>query len=193
MSSIEPLTLVGVAVALAMDAFAVALATGAGLGRAGPRQYFRLAWHFGLFQALMPVIGWACGLTVRYWVEHYAHWVAFGLLMFVAQGMFRSAFSDSGHTRAVKDPTRGLSLVLLSVATSIDALAVGFSLSVLKVTIWIPALIIGVVAGAFTACGIYLGALFGRTVLGRWAELAGALILVAIGIKIVWSAHGFQW
>ncbi len=177
--------MLAIAVALAMDAFAVALATGAGLASVKPRQCFRLAWHFGFFQALMPVVGWTGGLTIRAWVEHYAHWVAFALLVFVAQGMFRSAAGGREQNRPLKDPTRGMSLIMLSVATSIDALAVGFSLSLLEVAIWIPALVIGIVAAAFTTLGIYLGAVFGRTILGRWAEMAGASVLVLIAIRMV--------
>lgn len=179
------LNLFAIAVALAMDAFAVALAIGAGLAGVKPRQCFRLAWHFGLFQAMMPIIGWTGGASLSSLVEHFTHWIAFGILIYVAQGMFRSAIKGPEQNRPLRDPTRGVSLVMLSVATSIDALAVGFSLSLLDVAIWTPALVIGVVAALFTAMGLLLGAVCGKTVLGRWAELAGALVLVAIGIKII--------
>ena len=81
-----------IAVALAMDAFAVALGTGVILNRLTGRHLFRLGFHFGLFQAMMPVLGWSAGLSVQSWIEDYDHWVAFGLLAFVAQGMLRAAF-----------------------------------------------------------------------------------------------------
>jgi len=81
-----------IAVALAMDAFAVAIAAGVTLKKISFRQHFRLAWHFGFFQAMMPVLGWWAGLYVRGWIEDFDHWVAFGLLAFVAQGMLRAAF-----------------------------------------------------------------------------------------------------
>lgn len=174
------------AAALAMDAFAVAIAAGVALKSVSPRQTFRLAWHFGLFQAMMPVIGWSAGLTVRSHIEAYAHWVAFALLAFVAQGMLRSAFRRSKTEQATKDPTRGMSLVILSLATSIDALAVGLSLSLIDISIWTPALIIGLVAGAFTVAGMHLGKMIGSMAhLGRWAEATGGIVLLAIGLNIL--------
>ena len=174
------------AVALAMDAFAVSIASGVALKSVSPRQTFRLAWHFGLFQALMPVIGWGAGLTVRSRIEAFDHWIAFGLLLFVAQGMLRSAFKGEAPDENTKDPTKGMTMVMLSVATSIDALAVGLSLSMINVSIWTPALIIGLVAGAFTTAGMHLGKLIGRvSQLSRWAEMAGGIVLLAIGLNIL--------
>jgi manganese efflux pump family protein len=179
-----------IAVALAMDAFAVAVAAGVTLRSVSFRQYFRLGWHFGLFQALMPIIGWAAGLTVRQAIEAYAHWIAVALLLFVAGGMLREAFRGGDPDCTFKDPTRGLTMVMLSVATSIDALAVGLSLSMIQVTIWTPALIIGLVAGLFTLAGMYLGKTIGCVPrLRRYAEILGALVLVAIGVNILFQ-HG---
>lgn len=180
----------GLAVALAMDAFAVAVAAGVTLKSVSPRQTFRLAWHFGLFQAMMPVVGWSAGLTVRSHIEAYAHWAAFALLVFVAQGMLRSAFRGEKNEATAKDPTRGMTLVVLSVATSIDALAVGLSLSMINISIWTPALVIGLVAGAFTTAGMHLGKMIGSVAkLGRWAEMTGGVVLLAIGLNILWG-HG---
>lgn len=180
----------GLAVALAMDAFAVAVAAGVTLKSVSPRQTFRLAWHFGLFQAMMPVVGWSAGLTVRSHIEAYAHWAAFALLVFVAQGMLRSAFRGEKNEATAKDPTRGMTLVVLSVATSIDALAVGLSLSMINISIWTPALVIGLVAGAFTTAGMHLGKMIGSVAkLGRWAEMTGGVVLLAIGLNILWD-HG---
>jgi manganese efflux pump family protein len=184
------LNISAIAVALAMDAFAVAVATGVTLRSVSYRQYFRLGWHFGLFQALMPIIGWAAGLTVRRAIEAYDHWIAFGLLLFVAVGMLREALRGSDPDCTVKDPTRGMTMVMLSVATSIDALAVGLSLSMIQVTIWTPALIIGIVASLFTLTGMYLGKTIGCIPrLQRYAEILGALVLVAIGVNILFE-HG---
>jgi putative Mn2+ efflux pump MntP len=178
------------AIALAMDAFAVSIAAGVALKSASPRQTFRLAWHFGLFQAMMPVIGWSAGLTVRSRIEAYDHWVAFALLVFVAQGMLRSAFKGEQARADTKDPTKGMTMVMLSVATSIDALAVGLSLSMINVSIWTPALIIGLVAGVFTTAGMHLGKVIGSmTQLSRWAETTGGLVLLAIGVNIL-REHG---
>ena len=179
-----------IAIALAMDAFAVAIATGVTLRCVSYRQYFRLSWHFGLFQALMPIIGWAAGLTIREAIEAYDHWIAFGLLLFVAGGMLREAFGADEEECSLKDPTRGYTMVMLSVATSIDALAVGLSLSMLQVTIWVPALIIGIVACLFTLFGMYIGKTIGNIGrLRRYAEVLGALVLVAIGVNIL-HEHG---
>lgn len=178
------------AVALAMDAFAVSIASGVALKTVSPRQTFRLAWHFGLFQAMMPVIGWSAGLTVRSYIEAYEHWVAFALLSYVAQGMLRAAFKGEKNEDETKDPTRGVTMVMLSVATSIDALAVGLSLSMIQVSIWTPALIIGLVAGIFTTVGLHLGKWIGSvSQLSRWAEMTGGIVLLAIGVNIL-REHG---
>lgn len=175
-----------IAVALAMDAFAVSIAAGVALKSISGRQTFRLAWHFGLFQAMMPIIGWSAGLTIRSRIEAYDHWVAFALLVFVAQGMLRSAFKAEASEADTKDPTKGMTMVMLSVATSIDALAVGLSLSMINVSIWTPALIIGLVAGAFTTLGMHLGKMIGSMdQLSRWAETTGGTVLLAIGVNIL--------
>ena len=184
-------TIIIIAVALAVDAFAVAIATGICLPKVSFRHMFRLAWHFGLFQAGMNILGWAAGLSVRTYIEGFDHWLAFGLLAFVGGRMISEALgTDGGPDKCAKDPTRGRSLVLLSIATSIDALAVGLSFAVLKITIWFPALVIGVVATAGTAIGIHLGHAVGTaTKLGRNVEIIGGLVLIGIGIKILLE-HG---
>ncbi|SIN74992.1 manganese efflux pump MntP [Halodesulfovibrio marinisediminis] len=180
--------LVSISIALAMDAFAVAIATGVALKRVSSRQTFRLAWHFGLFQALMPIIGWYLGSTVRSSIEAYDHWIAFGLLGYIGFKMIRESFDKDEESQG--DPTRGMTLVVLSVATSIDALAVGFSLSMLGLSIWWPALVIGVVALLFTAVGLHLGKSVSEAKgIGSYAELVGGIVLIGIGIKILWE-HG---
>jgi manganese efflux pump family protein len=180
------LNIIAITIALAMDAFAVAIATGVRLKRVSLRQFFRLAFHFGLFQAMMPVIGWAAGLTVRASIERYDHWIAFGLLAFVGVNMIREAFKMEQDAREKHDPTRGLTLVMLSVATSIDALAVGLTISMLQVAIWFPALVIGLVAGGFTVVGLHLGKSVGSAErLSPVAEILGGLVLLGIGINIL--------
>ena len=184
------LTVLGIAVALAMDALAVALAAGVSLQSVSLRQTFRLAWHFGLFQALMPVVGWAGGLTVRSAIERYDHWVAFCLLAVVGGNMLKGAFEGDGGDRRRKDPTRGLTMVMLATATSIDALAVGLSLSMINVSIWMPAAIIGIVALVFTAAGMHLGRLISSAPrFSRYAEAAGGIVLFIIGFRILHD-HG---
>ncbi|MFC1830332.1 manganese efflux pump MntP family protein, partial [Thermodesulfobacteriota bacterium] len=137
-----------------------------------------------------PVIGWAAGLSVRVYIEQFDHWVAFGLLAFVGGNMIRGAFQNDEDDKEPKDPTRGMTLVMLSVATSIDALAVGLSLSILNVSIWAPALVIGIVAGTFTIIGLQIGRRIGSlTRLRHYVEAMGGIVLVVIGIKIL-HEHG---
>jgi putative Mn2+ efflux pump MntP len=184
--AIDTLTLLGIAVGLAMDAFAVAIATGIVLGEVSGRQTFRLAFHFGLFQFLMPVIGYLAGMTVERWMEAYDHWLAFVLLGFTGGKMVYEGICDGEEEgNGGRDPTRGMSLVVLSVATSIDALAVGVSLGVLHSDrIVYPGVVIGIVACTFTAAGLHLGKRLGM-VFGKRMEVAGGLVLVGIGAKIL--------
>ncbi|HVP14605.1 MAG TPA: manganese efflux pump MntP family protein [Terriglobales bacterium] len=168
-----------------MDAFAVAIVAGLSHGRASPRRVFRLAFHFGLFQALMPVLGWSVGYAVHSRVARIDHWIAFALLLAVGVHLaWSAATTRPGERHPRMDATRGWSLVLLSVATSVDALAVGLSLAMLGATIVVPALVIGVVAAAFTAAGMMLGERLG-ILWGRRAEVLGGLALIAIGVKIL--------
>lgn len=178
-------SLLALACALAMDAFAVAIVSGLTLNPLTRRHVFRLAFHFGLFQALMPVIGWAAGKAVHSYIAAFDHWIAFGLLGFVGGKMLWGALHGEGDEERPKgDPTSGWALVVLSVATSIDALAVGLSLAVIGADIVVPAVVIGLVAAAFTAAGMVLGRRIG-TLWGKRVEVLGGAILVGIGVKIV--------
>jgi putative Mn2+ efflux pump MntP len=181
---------IAIAIALAMDAFAVSVAAGVTLRRVSGRQTFRLSWHFGLFQAMMPIIGWGAGLTVQELISSFDHWVAFGLLVLIGGRMVVGAiYDDREHVKGA-EPTKGWSLVILSVATSIDALAVGLSLAMLRISVWIPALVIGLVAGMFTAGGIHIGGYVGRRLrVARYAALIGGIVLLAIGVRIL-HEHG---
>lgn len=191
----ETWALLVTAVALAIDAFTVAVASGLTLGTVDGRQTFRLSFHFGFFQSLMTFLGWAAGLTFRSLISAVDHWVAFGLLFFVAARMMIHAVrgdeeGEAGKDRKPKDPTKGASLVLLSVATSIDALAVGLSLSLLAVSIIAPVIVIGITALVLTAVGLHLGRFVRSTAgLGRTAEVLAALVLLAIGLHIL-HEHG---
>ena len=185
--------IVAIAVALAMDAFAVSIATGVCLKEVSPRQAFRLSWHFGLFQALMPIIGWSAGAAVHAYMAAFGHWIAFGLLSLIGLNMIREAFKPEDCEITPKDPTRGLSLVMLSIATSIDALAVGFSVSMLDISIWFPAFIIGVVAALFTIIGLQIGKRIGAlTPIGFYAELLGGLVLIGIGMNVLYQQGVFS-
>lgn len=178
------LSLIAIACALAMDAFAVAIVSGLTLDSLTGRHVFRMAFHFGLFQALMPVIGWIAGSAVYRYIAAADHWVAFTLLAFVGGRMIWGAVHNGEEKKSLNDPTSGWTLVLLSMATSIDALAVGLSLAMIGSEIIVPAIIIGLVAAAFTCGGMFLGRRVG-TLWGRRVEALGGMTLVAIGIKIV--------
>ncbi len=187
MSAIE---IIALALALAMDAFAVSVAAGVTLRQVSGRQTFRLAWHFGLFQALMPVVGWAAGLTVADLIESFDHWVAFGLLAVIGGRMVLGAVRGEAEEVGGREPTRGATMVMLAVATSIDALAVGLSLALLHLSVWIPALVIGLVAGVLTAAGIHLGGFVGRRLaVARYAAGIGGLVLLGIAVRIL-HEHG---
>jgi putative Mn2+ efflux pump MntP len=177
--------IVFIAVGLAMDASAVSLVAAASGYAGNPRAVFRLSFHFGLFQFFMPVIGWMLGITVARYITFVDHWIAFGLLAFVGTRMIRSGWQPSNEIPA-KDPSRGLSLVMLSFATSIDAMAIGLSIAILNVSIWYPSVIIGLVTSALSLVAIRVGKRLGKAI-GHRMEIIGGLILIAIGVKVLIS------
>lgn len=176
--------ILAVAVGLAMDAFAVSLGAGATVFANNGRARFRLSFHFGLFQCLMPIAGWALGTTVAPYIASVDHWIAFALLACVGGRMIRSALSGGDEAAYARDPSRGRTLVMLSVATSVDALAVGLSLAMLDVGIWYASVTIGVVTALLSLAGIRLGNRLGSR-FGRRMEVVGGLILLAIGVRIL--------
>jgi len=168
-----------------MDAFAVSIAAGLAIDGVTPRHVFRIAFHFGFFQFMMPILGWLGGSVISMRVVAYGHWLAFGLLGMIGVKMLLDARSSTGRDARV-DPSRGWMLVILSLATSIDALAVGLSMAFLQVSVWMPCVVIGLVAALFSAVGIT----FSGRVLRRWgrmADLVGGCILILIGVRIVVS------
>ncbi len=180
----DNITLILIALGLAMDAFAVAVAASLPLDRLSVRRVFRLAFHFGLFQALMPILGWLAGRRLGSYLDGFDHWIAFGLLTFIGTKAIVEAVRDKGGVENRGDATRGMTMVGLSIATSIDALAVGISLAMLRVDIWYPCAVIGVVACVLTAIGMLLGKRLGA-IFGRRIEILGGLILIGIGTKIL--------
>ncbi len=172
-----------IAISLAMDAFAVSVAAGTSNWMDGKRAKFRLSFHVGLFQFMMPVIGWYAGIRIAPLISAVDHWVAFGLLLFVGSHMIIGAFKEEEH-RLKTNPSKGFTLVLLSVATSIDALAIGFSLAMINVDIWYPSVMIGVITSALSLAGIYLGRYFGEKI-GPRMEIVGGVILILIGLRIL--------
>lgn len=179
------LQIVLIAVGLAMDAAAVSLGAAASGYANEPRAVFRLSFHFGLFQFMMPVLGWLLGIGVEQYVSSVDHWIAFGLLAYVGAKMIWSGIKPSDQNLK-SDPSRGFTLVMLSVATSIDALAIGLSLAMLKVSIWYPSVAIGIITAVLSVAAIKLGNRLGAA-FGQRMEIVGGIILVAIGLRIVLS------
>ena len=177
------LKLVGLAIGLAMDAFAVSLTSGLTMRKLKVRYALRIALFFGVFQALMPIIGYLAGLSIRTMIESFDHWVAFGLLAFVGGKMLFEAIFMKEEDREINPDDFGL-LLMLAIATSIDALAVGLSLSLLKIEILMPAVLIGVVTFALSFMGVYLGRRIGH-LFEQKIEILGGLVLIGIGIKIL--------
>jgi putative Mn2+ efflux pump MntP len=167
-----------------MDAFAVSLAVGSTRQEIRPRPLFRLSFHFGLFQFLMPVVGWFVGSRVDQYVQSVDHWIAFGLLGYIGVRMIRESRASDDDDKQKSDATKGWTLVGLSVATSIDALAVGLSMGLLGIDVWFPSMIIGLAAAGMTAFGMLFGKKLGQQ-FGHKMELVGGIILIGIGLKIL--------
>jgi putative Mn2+ efflux pump MntP len=150
-----------------------------------PRAIFRLAFSFGLFQAVMPVFGWLLGSAVVDYISAWDHWVAFTLLALVGVNMIRSGL-DANEERMSTDPSRGLTLITLSIATSIDALAVGLSFCVLDMKILIPCILIGVITFVMSVGAVKIGTIAGEVV-GKRVEILGGVILIGIGLNILFG------
>ncbi|MBN2041829.1 MAG: manganese efflux pump [Spirochaetes bacterium] len=178
------LSVIIIAIALAMDAFSVSISAGMIIKNPDFRQYFRLSFHFGLFQFMMPVIGYFIGAYVEDYIKDYDHWIAFGLLFFIGSRMIYEAFSKKAE-ESRKDPSRGIRLIVLAVATSIDALAVGLSIGVLNRPILLPGIIIGVICSLFSITGITIGKNLSKV--SNKAEILGGILLIIIGIKILFE------
>jgi len=179
------ITIFIIAVGLAMDAFAVSIASGVTLKCFQARPAFRVALFFGGFQAIMPVLGWLAGSSFKQYIEAYAHWVAFGLLAFIGGKMIYESFVIK-DTESKCDPNNITTVFILAIATSIDALAVGLSFSVLQVQIITPVIIIGIVTFLLSLAGVYIGGKFGSLFENK-IELLGGLVLIGIGVKILFE------
>jgi putative Mn2+ efflux pump MntP len=168
--------------ALSMDAVAVSISSSIAARRVEWPQAVRMAACFGVFQAAMPALGYACGLAFRGWVEAVDHWIAFALLALIGTKMIYE--SRRGHEDSQSDPFSTHRLLLLSVATSIDALAVGVSFSLLGVSLLPTIAVIGAVTFALCLPAVWLGKRLGRLMAKR-AEMLGGVVLIIIGLKIL--------
>ena len=177
-----------IAVALAMDAFSVSLTKGFTLKNITLKQILWFGVFFGGFQSLMPILGWTLGVQLQLIVSAVAPWIAFILLVLIGANMIRESFSDDLDDD--EDTFSFAELILLAVATSIDAFAVGVTYAVLKIDILIPVIIIGLVAFIFTIIGIYLGKKIGDY-FGDKFEILGGVILILLGCRILLEGLGF--
>lgn len=168
------------AVALSMDAFAVSI--GLGAKKNAPNLALRAGVFFGTFQALMPFIGYLGGKGVLGWIEAYTHWVAFGLLALIGAKMIYEGLHE-GIEEDISRVTNKMMLVL-AIATSIDAMAAGFSLTLLNVNPYVACLVIGAVTFAFSVAGVFVGNKSG-TWLESKAEIFGGIVLILMGIKFL--------
>ena len=177
------ITILLIAVSLSMDAFAVAVTYGLSLEKSRVRNALKIAAFFGGFQAVMPLIGWAAGLVLENFISSIDHWIAFALLVFIGCKMIYEAFKKAEDREKFNTLTISM-LLLLSIATSIDAFAVGISFAFLKVAIITPVIIIGIITFLLSFAGVFIGSKLGH-IFERKIEILGGLILIGIGVKIL--------
>lgn len=180
-----------IGVGLSMDAFAVSVCKGLSMRKVNKKQTLVIGLFFGGFQALMPVIGWALGVSFEKYITNVDHWIAFVLLVIIGANMIREALSDKEEETETEldPPLRIKEMFLLAIATSIDALAVGVTFAFLKYPIAEAAAIIGCTTFVLSVIGVYVGNIFGKKYEKR-AEIAGGIILIGIGVKILLEHMG---
>lgn len=178
-------TILLIALGLAMDCFAVSLGIGTSPIKKDARTVFRLTFHFGLFQGLMTFLGWLAGSSIVDLISNFDHWIAFGLLVWVGGRMIRESLSTKEEEDPC-NPSRGKTLIMLSVATSIDALAVGLSLAFVDGSILVSSLVIGATSVLLSLLGLFIGGRLGCK-FGKRMELVGGLVLIGIGLRVLIS------
>jgi len=181
---VEFLAVLALAIGLAMDSFAVSLGVGAA-GRANDlRSRVRLAFHLAFFQGLFTVLGWLAGHTLARYISDFDHWIAFALLAYVGGKMIWSGLHPSKGQYDQIDPSRGRMMVVLSIATSIDAMAVGLSMALIHEPVWLPAVVIGLVTFFLSGLGVVIGNRL-EEAFGKKMEILGGIILIGIGLRIL--------
>ena len=170
-----------IGVGLSMDAFAVAVCKGLSLKKITPKNAVTVALYFGIFQGVMPVIGYFLGSTFSRYVTKFDHWIAFGLLLIIGGKMIYDSVKGN---ESADDKLDVKTMLLLAVATSIDALAVGITFAFLEANIFVSASIICAVTFALSLLGVLIGKKFGEKLKNK-AEIAGGVVLILIGVKIL--------
>lgn len=173
-----------IAFGLAMDCFAVSLSCSISTPCLKKEQALRIGLFFGFFQGAMPVLGWLLGKSFYNSVSAIDHWIAFSILAIIGIKMIVEALKD-GLDKQNFDIRSPKILIMLSIATSIDAFVVGMSFAFLKVDILTAAISVGVITFLVSVFGVFLGKKFGTIIKSKWAEIAGGIILIGIGIKIL--------
>lgn len=173
------------ALGLSADAFAVSMSSGLMIKNIKINKALKIALFFGVFQALMPLIGWAAGLTFRDFLARFDHWVIFALLGFLGAKMIYEALQDEEEERKF-NPLDLYTLLVLAIATSLDALAAGLGLSVIKIPIMLAVATIGLITFSLCLAGVFIGHKFGN-LFSQKVEILGGLILIAIGGKILFE------
>ncbi|HJO93031.1 MAG TPA: manganese efflux pump MntP family protein [Victivallales bacterium] len=174
---------ISISIGLAMDAFAVSMTNGATLKQLKFKKVLLIGFFFGFFQTLMTLLGWYAGASIKGYLMELDIWIAFVLLVFVGLKMIYDSFkkdNNSDKNSSLNIPT----IMILAVATSLDALAVGLSLSFMKVEIIFPSIIIGLVTFIVSIAGVYIGKKIGDY-LGNRVELFGGILLIIIGISVL--------
>lgn len=174
-----------IALGLAMDSFAVSLGVGTGQQVVDRRSKLRLAFHLGLFQGGLTFLGWLAGSTIANLIGSFDHWLAFGLLVYVGSKMIWEGSRDHSEGYAA-NPSKGRLMIILSVATSIDAMAVGLSMSFIDTPVLIPSIVIAMVTILLSIIGLNAGKRLGEK-LGKRMEIAGGILLILIGVRILIS------
>jgi putative Mn2+ efflux pump MntP len=178
-------TIIVIAVGLAIDAFAVSIVSGSAYKQLHVKHALRMAVFFGGFQAVMPLLGFLAGLSVKEYIESYDHWIAFGLLSAVGGKMIYESFKMKSIDEKF-DPSNLFVLLILSIATSIDALAIGITLSLITNSIILAVIIIGLVTFVLSYFGVYIGKRFGHFFENK-IEAVGGIILIGLGVKILFE------
>jgi len=183
MNSLDTLTIFIIAIGDAIDCFAVSISGSIAMKRISPAQILKVALSFGIFQAGMTALGWLLGQTVIDLIQSFDHWIAFGLLAAVGMHMIWESLHGSDDEKTA-DITKWLTLLVLSIATSIDALAVGVSFAFLDANLVYACSVIGGMAFILTIIGLVLGKRLG-SIIGKRAEIVGGMVLIGIGIRII--------
>lgn len=182
--NIDLYSLILISIGLAMDAFSVAIVAGFGLNKVKLIDSIRISSTFGIAHIVMPVLGWILGSTVITFIQNWDHWFAFLLLSYVGVRMLLEGLNEESNEIKSSDLLESSSLILFTIAVSIDALAVGLSFSLQELNIWIPSLYMGVGTLIFTFIGLNIGYNTGQR-FGKKAQILGGLVLTLIGLRIV--------